>query len=388
MTIKEFAYATQQHLQASAKGPFKRAHIYELLAASFGFNSYAALCANSVFTDVSMPSQIPAKHRSLVRNRCVEMGYQADVADEVSNALPDFLTEREFGVFGIDGLVALLRTELDGNGEYQADEEDDEPEDWNDSVESQRAFTDAMVASPILLEGLDNAARKGNALAHYALALIQRFSEDVEEPEPGSEHWYLQAKAGRILTGVEKEWAAAYEDHLAVSQKYVHHLRAAAALGEPNALLDLADQFDDPSFFELGIDRVISNPVSVAEIAERLDRPEDAKRWLTVAAERGEIDVMRQLIEGYDQSDLYRCWTWVYLAKLLGSDLTQDAHCAINEDGSPYDEDVGGPAFVGGHEGASLDSLSAVQDVAARQAAQGLYARIQGGTDELSAGYP
>jgi hypothetical protein len=379
MTIKEFAYSTQQHLQASAKGPFKRAHIYELLAASFGFNSYAALCANSVFTDVSMPSQIPAKHRSLVRNRCVEIGYQADVADEVSNALPDFLTEREFGVFGIDGLVALLRTELDGNGEYPADEEDDEPEDWNDSVESQRAFTDAMVASPILLEGLDNAARKGNALAHYALALIQRFSEDAEEPEPGSEHWYLQAKAGRILTGVEKEWAAAYEAHLAVSQKYVHHLRAAAALGEPNALLDLADQFNDPTFFELGIDRVISNPVSVAEIAERLDRPEDAKRWLTVAAERGEIDVMRQLIEGYDQSDLYRCWTWVYLAKLLGSDLTQDAHCAINEDGSPYDEDVGGPAFVGGHDGVDLESLSATQDVAAKQAAQNLYARIQGG---------
>ena len=98
-----------------------------------------------------------------------------------------------------------------------------------------------------------------------------------------------------------------------------------------------------------------------------------------MAAERGEIDVMRQLIEGYDQSDLYRCWTWVYLAKLLGSDLTQDAHCAINEDGSPYDEDVGGPAFVGGHDGVDLESLSAAQDVAARQAAQNLYARIQGG---------
>ena len=81
MTIKEFAYSTQQHLHASAKGPFKRAHIYELLAASFGFNSYAALCANSVFTDVSMPSQLPAKHRSRVRNRCIEMGYPADVAD-------------------------------------------------------------------------------------------------------------------------------------------------------------------------------------------------------------------------------------------------------------------------------------------------------------------
>jgi hypothetical protein len=378
MTIKEFAYSTQQHLQATTKGAFKRAHIYELLAASFGFNSYASLCTNSVFAEVSMPSQLPAKHRSLVRNRCVEIGYPTDVADAVSLSLPDFLTEREFGVFGIDGLVALLRTEWDGDGEVP-DDVDDESEDWNDGAESRHALVDAMVASPILLEGLENAASKGNALAHYALALIQRVSEDVDEPESGSEHWYLQAKAGRILTGVEKEWADAYGAHVAMSQKYVHHLRAAAALGEANALLDLADQFDDPTFFELGIDRVISNPMAVAEIAERLDRPEDAKHWLTRAAESGETDAMRQLIETYDQSDLYRCWTWVYLAKLLGSDLAQDAHYAINEDGSPYDEDVGGPAFVGGQEGVSLESLSAVQDAAAKKAAQGLYARIQGG---------
>jgi len=276
----------------------------------------------------------------------------------------------------IDGLVALLRSEWDGK--YPDDEEDDEPEDWNDIVESRQAFTDAMVGSPILLEGLDNAASKGNALAHYALALIQRFSEEFEGPEPGSEHWYLQAKAGQILTDIEKEWASDYDAHLVISQKYVHHLRAAATLGEPNALLDLADQFNDPTFFELGIDRVISNPMAVAEIAERLDRPEDAKRWLTMAAESGETDAMRQLIETYDQSDLYRCWTWVYLAKLLGSDLTQDAHYAINEDGSPYDEDVGGPAFVGGHEGVTLDSLNEVQDIAAKQAAQELYARIHG----------
>ena len=378
MTIKEFAYSTQQHLQATTKGAFKRAHIYELLAASFGFNSYASLCTNSVFAEVSMPSQLPAKHRSLVRNRCVEIGYPADVADAVSLSLPDFLTEREFGVFGIDGLVALLRTEWDGDGEVP-DDVDDESEDWNDGAESRHALVDAMVASPILLEGLENAASKGNALAHYALALIQRVSEDVDEPESGSEHWYLQAKAGRILTGVEKEWADAYGAHVAMSQKYVHHLRAAAALGEANALLDLADQFDDPTFFEFGIDRVISNPMAVAEIAERLERPEDAKHWLTRAAESGETDAMRQLIETYDQSDLYRCWTWVYLAKLLGSDLAQDAHYAINEDGSPYDEDVGGPAFVGGQEGVSLESLSAVQDAAAKKAAQGLYARIQGG---------
>jgi ribosomal protein S6E (S10) len=47
-----------------------------------------------------------------------------------------------------------------------------------------------------------------------------------------------------------------------------------------------------------------------------------------------------------------------------------------------------GPAFVGGHDGVDLESLSATQDVAAKQAAQGSMREFRGGTDELSAGYP
>jgi hypothetical protein len=43
MTIRELAYFTQLHLEASTGISFKRARIYELLAAAFGFKSYAAL---------------------------------------------------------------------------------------------------------------------------------------------------------------------------------------------------------------------------------------------------------------------------------------------------------------------------------------------------------
>ena len=50
MTIKELAYSAQQHLQASTGGSFKRAHVYELLAASFGFNSHAAFGVDTVLT--------------------------------------------------------------------------------------------------------------------------------------------------------------------------------------------------------------------------------------------------------------------------------------------------------------------------------------------------
>ena len=37
-----------------------------------------------------------------------------------------------------------------------------------------------------------------------------------------------------------------------------------------------------------------------------------------------------------------------------GPDLTQSKHYAINEDIAEYDDDVGGPAFVAGDDGAAV----------------------------------
>jgi hypothetical protein len=85
---------------------------------------------------------------------------------------------------------------------------------------------------------------------------------------------------------------------------------------------------------------------------------------------------MRTLIEHYDHGDPLRCWTWLYLAALVGTDLTQDQYYAIHEDGSRYDDDVGGNAFVAGRGGIELDPLTAERDTAARYAAQGLFKRI------------
>ena len=65
MTIKELAYSAQQQLQASTGKPLKRAHIYELLTASFGFNSYAALGVDSIFTQ-----QSPGDKRKPCPTRC------------------------------------------------------------------------------------------------------------------------------------------------------------------------------------------------------------------------------------------------------------------------------------------------------------------------------
>lgn len=108
-----------------------------------------------------------------------------------------------------------------------------------------------------------------------------------------------------------------------------------------------------------------------------MGRAADAKHWLTVAAENGDTDAMLHLIEEHDQGELHRCWTWVYLSQLVGTDLTQDGHYAIHEDGSGYDDDIGGPAYVAGRDGVDLEPLGTEQDTTARLAAQNLFKCIQ-----------
>lgn len=372
MTIKALAYSAQQHLQASTGGSFKRAHIYELLAASFGFNSNAALGADAVFTEQSLSSRRASSYGSLVRNRCIEIGYQPDVAHAVSIALPAYLSDRQIGVIRIADLVAHLRYEAGHQDVYSDD--DEEPDDRDDTLDDQWVDSVAL-ESPILLDGLEDAACKGNALAHYALALIHAPEED-EERNVGRDYWHSQAQQGRLLTGVEKEWADDYATSLARSEKHSHHLREGARLGQQDALLELADRFEEPAFFEQAAPHSNANPTVVAEIAQRLGRHGDAKKWLTIAAEAGDTEAMRQLIEEYDQRDLVRCWTWVYFAKLMDVDLTMDEHYAIDEDGSPYDDDIGGTVYVGGRDGVVIDPISAEQDAAARDAAQKLLGRI------------
>ena len=72
------------------------------------------------------------------------------------------------------------------------------------------AVTEALI-SPLRIDGLTNAAAKGNATAHFALALIHA-DDDIDDVETGSDYWYQQAQSGRVLAGVEKEWAYILND--------------------------------------------------------------------------------------------------------------------------------------------------------------------------------
>ncbi|SPA45121.1 hypothetical protein [Cupriavidus taiwanensis] len=371
MTSKELAYIAQHNLQAHTGTHFKRAHIYELLAAAFGFNSYVALRAEAVFTKQSLSSRRAADFGEHVRIRCLGIGYQFDIATKVAGVLPALMTEHKFGLVRIPDLIAYLR-EQSGHGSWS---DQDEREDWHQV--RWWSSSDELI-SPLMLDGLNAAASRGHAAAHYALALIHApAGDEFDAPGVGSDYWYMQGQNGRALTGVEQEWADAHAARLAQDEKFSLHLREAAKLGHQEALLELADRFDDPAFFEHATDSVNAAPSWVAEIAERIGRPEDARKWLTEAAKRGDTDAMRQLIETYEREDRQQCWTWVYLAKMFGVDLTKDDYAAINEDGSLYDDDVGGPLFLAGQDGVKLEPMSAAQDATARRAAHEIFVGVR-----------
>ena len=144
----------------------------------------------------------------------------------------------------------------------------------------------------------------------------------------------------------------------------------------------MAEWFGDPAFFDRQSDFSASISANhAADVAEQLSRPKDAWRWRTIAAQQGDIEAMRELIEGYDRLNLQQCWTWFYLAELLGADLSADEYEAIHENGSLYDDDVGGPMFVGGRGGVKLEGIDADRGATARRAAVTLFQAIEASRD-------
>ena len=379
MTIKEFAYSAQQHLQAQTGQNLKRAHIYEFLAASFGFNSFAALCTESVVFHGRQEPKHDSQYNQSLRQRCLELGYQSTIADIVFSEFPPFIAEQRITFTTFSALVVKLRRQLSYHHGYPDWEDDDEIEDEEnlaDIIDDDwpPLYDDIQQDHfpPDLLSGLEAAAAKDNSYAHYALALIH-MPIDVDDREAGIDYWYNQEKSGRVLTGVEKEWSDNYAKMLTNDAKFEFHLREAGRLGNEQALLDLADKFDDPSFFEAAKDLADHNPLRAAEVAEKLGRKEDVHHWLSIAAKAGDIHSILRLIEEFENHDLQSCWTWLYFAQLLGTDLTRDDYYAINEDGSIYDDDVGGPLHVAGRGGINITPLSENQDSLARQAAQEIF---------------
>ncbi|BEP63416.1 hypothetical protein GmRootV213_39700 [Variovorax sp. V213] len=388
MTIKKLVHTAKRALQDTSGSSFKLGHIYEILAVTLGFDSYAALCANHVF-DEDHDYRVRANKRSFgdAGARALELGHAPEVAFVAAATIRRAVEERGIRVRELDDVVTSARQGFGFVNDFYANHE---REDFDDDggADFDQAPWDADACSAVLRESLERAASSDDHRAHYALALLGSSDhDDFEdgEAQEGSAHWYRVQQEGAVLHGVEKEWADAYaaallrkESPHSPDRAAQQHLERAAELGNPDALMDLAEQREDATYFYRAAEAG-GDPSRLVDLAYHFDQP-NVEYWLTRAAESGDIWAMRTLIEQFDHRDLRACWKWIYLAQLLGTDLRKDDMNAYHDgglyDGQLYDDDQGGALYVEGIEGVRLEALESLVDGKAREDAAALFSRL------------
>lgn len=397
MTLKELAHLAQQTLQTPAGCPVKRSHVHELLAAAFGHGSWAAFLSKSVLADAGVGSAPTGGWPRLV-GRALQLGYPQPAATALATTVLAFVAEH--------GLAAVpwaeLRTALlpapsiDVSGDLDAD---DDSEDWDDEPDAEvpAETPDAsgparsqLLASPLLLSSLEQAAAASNPQAHHLLASLLRCGR----PNP---YLHEESLKGRVLTAIERGWV---DDYLRLEpqyRKYEAHLKAAALGGVRAAALEYGKAFDAPEFIAMA-DRM-TGEVDALEMARVAPSDESRERWLRTAAQKGSRSALEALAangdawaedqvaawaDGHwlrtaaeraiDAGDALRAWTWQYLALERGTDLTRSTMAAYHDggerDGQFYDSDFGGPLYAAGDEALELPELDGPSHRAAKAKAR------------------
>ena len=370
MTIKEQAYRAHAFLQARGVTSLKRSHVHELLAAAVGYLTHAAFQHDATWSNVPFSLTDIEPDPGAIRSRCRELGLPADEGEQIIEGLPLFLHDAGYAPVRFDALIATV----DGH--------DDDP-DWREWVwthvvePTHGALGLASNTQPMLLEGLEAAAQRGVPAAHLAIAKLLESEAMLFGDE--EERMRRQVKREGTWTSPFVSFADIEANGLRGEGKYRHHLMAAARGGDIRALKETAERYGDPAVLERAPSDEM-DPMSMVEIAGEHGDEEKVRYWLTVAAQEGDIRAMHELILDYDEPD-EQAWVWMHLSRLLQRDLSQDRYEAINEDGTPYDDDIGGPAYVGGDGGIDLNPPPSDVDAAARQTAAHLFARINAQRD-------
>lgn len=406
MTLKELAHLAQQTLQTRAGCPVRRSHVHELLAAAFGHGSWAAFLSESVLADAGVGSAPTGGLPGLV-GRAVQLGYPQPAATALATTVLAFVAEHGLAaVPWADLRTALLPApSIDDTGDLDADDEDGGDE-WDDEpdaevpAEASVALGPArseLLASPLLLSSLEQAAAASNPQAHHLLASLLRCGR----PNP---YLYEESLKGRVLTAIERGWV---EDYLRLEpryRKYESHLKAAALGGVRAAALEYGKAFEAPEFIAMA-DRM-TGEVDALEMARVAPSEESRERWLRTAAQQGSRSALEALAadgdawaedqvaawaDGHwlrvaaeraiDAGDALRAWTWQYLALERGADLTRSTMAAYHDggerDGEFYDSDFGGPLYAAGDEALELPEMDRPSHRAAKAKARELAGRAR-----------
>ncbi|MBN8211316.1 MAG: hypothetical protein J0M09_00160 [Xanthomonadales bacterium] len=366
MTVKEQTYQLHVLLKALGCHDLGRSQVHELLAAAMGYNTYAGFQHEATWCTVPYAATALEPNVDRIRDRCAELGVPSSQVAQIVEAVSDFLRNAAYAPVSFEQLLA---TEED-------DEEAPHSASWVATHLMQSVpwgSPELLERDPVLLEGLEAAARRGMATAHLALAVLL---------ESHAMQWGDEADRLKRQVSREGTWTSPYlsladaqAGLFGMEKKHRHHLLAAARGGDLRALFETAERYGDPGVLALQPTEEM-DPITMADIARDHGDQEKQRYWLRIAAAEGDVGAMRELIEYLGESD-EQAWVWMHLSRLLGQDLSADRYVAINEDGSEYDDDLGGPAYVGGEDGIELDPLPIEANAVALRLAEQLFSRMR-----------
>lgn len=403
MPFKAFAFSAQQHLQSCTGHPFRRSHLYELLAAAFGLRSHAALTSQGFLTNAGIGPSRPTITPALLE-RLSQLGYPSAISLSAAQALTELASDQQLGFIRLEQLQQIAVPDSEPNDTEREDWEDEEDEEPVESVvpaaieplPTLRQLQD----SPLLIALLEQAADSGRPEVHFILAALHR----CKRP---SSYLYDEAQKGRALSSVERSWVEAYPAEKERFDRYAKHLHYAATHGIRQAALEYAEAFNDSHFYRLAEQG--TGHVDAWGMIKGAPTEQDRQHWLRVAAEQGSWRALEELAYGYeygsgksrtwalgqmaeagdlkairelaqlalDSNDLQQAWLWQHLALLLDEDLTRSTMRAYHEGGpyadQEYDDDYGGPMYVDGDIGLELPALDPAIDLRVREQAARLF---------------
>lgn len=400
MSLRELAHSAQQHLQTRAGCAIKRSHVHELLAAAFGYQSWAAFLAESLLADGGAGDP-PNATSALLVGRALQLDYPQAQALEMAKALLEFAAEKQLSVVRWVAFRPLLEPEPELILALP-DDDDVEDEDWDDGnddaepgIDSHAVMRERLLSSPLLLANLEQAAEVVGGELHHLVASLYR----CKRPNP---YLHEESLKQHVLVPAEHVWVDEYLTLAPRFQKYEKHLKAAALGGVRQAAAEYAEVFESPEFFELA--ERLTGEVDAARMAKIAPTAQARTMWLRHAAEQGSEHALQQLADAGEawaqdrlaelgdiqamrvaaeaalaRGDSLRAWVWQYLSLRHGADLTRSTmhayHDGGQQDGQFYDSDFGGALYVDGDEALALPEMSRAEHREAKAMAQEIFSR-------------
>lgn len=345
--LSSTAHAVLQQLKTQNRVSPTRAQIYELLAAYFGYKTYAAFKADSAISEEKLSAAILDRFASNSRlaTRLLELSLPESLASSLSQCIIQQLQtaklERKISILRIAQYlqIAAGRVKLDKN--------------------ERTAGYDFLAKS------------------HDAESLLLRYvwqshdlgsgQDDEDDYAGASAYWYEQRKAGNQLSSAANEWADAYERQLAAEKRQQDFLSAFAdtTLAKPNAI-EVIEQGAEPNLccqLDASYLLFLFGRLPTATMTDDF-----YYEWHYLATlQRPGHESLVELAEGIDNP--IELWA-LYLFGLSNKvDITASNYRLINSyTGEEWDEY--GPAEPVGYDGITLPNISDSQKHEARLMAE------------------